>query len=45
MTPSRKALPLLAQAFSIRVTGTGVIPSQSAMMGAVWPWCSNKSEE
>ena len=35
--PSRKALPLLAQAFSIRVTGTGVMPNQSARMGAVCP--------
>ena len=45
ITPSRRALPLLAQAFSTRVIGVGVIPSQSAMMGAVCPWCSNRSAE
>ena len=45
ITPSLRALPLLAQAFSIRVMGIGVMPSQSATMGAVWPWCSNRSEE
>ena len=45
MTPSRRALPLLAQAFSMRVIGMGVMPSQSATMGAVCPWVSNRSDE
>ena len=43
--PSRRALPPLAQAFSMRVADLGVSPSQSAMIGAVWACPSNRSLE
>jgi hypothetical protein len=42
ISPWRSATPLLAQAASTRVAGTGVTPIASAMNGAVKPWPSNR---